>query len=527
MDRWGPNGCRKRIGVIVRRLAHEADKQDWFDEPGPQAGRRRLRWWKFLSAIPGREAAIRQLVLHACRLAERDAKRQGEKGPSITVRDSASVSTDPVDVVYALGTGSRWQNNELRYSLRSLEKYALDLGRVFVVGEKPPWLTGVVHVPMKDKRHTNKDANIIDKVRAAIAAGVSERFIFASDDQALLSPVRLADLPAYAGGDLAAKPDESWPKWKWWQRMRATRDYLVSKGLPAIYYDTHVFQPHSSAEFERISAESPYTEGNGFCINTLILNQCSGVVPQRVGRAKSSHYGRRGNLQTVRADCDAKGRIHLGYNDAGLRHGLKEFFAERFPDKSRFETSDIPRDQVGNPRYRGRIFVNGSEMLILEEELEAVVEAIPEHGRFLEIGSYHGVTASLVAQRRPNATIVCVDPFRKPGSDAHWHKNKQPNMTLMKGTVDDLLATNPEPFDVALIDGDHRKHPCYRDLWACERLVKADGLRIAHDFRKVPQTHVTGKRGVQRAVSVFRRRYHYKIEKVVGSLAFLVRSHGG
>jgi len=69
-----------------------------------------------------------------------------------------------IDVVYPLGSGSAWDNNELRYSLRSLENNLLDLGRVFVVGQRPPWLVEAVHIPMEDTHRHNKDANLIDKV---------------------------------------------------------------------------------------------------------------------------------------------------------------------------------------------------------------------------------------------------------------------------------------------------------------------------------------------------------------------------
>jgi hypothetical protein len=80
-----------------------------------------------------------------------------------------------IDVVYTLGTESSWQDNELRYSLRSLERNFPDLGRVWIVGHKPAWLTGVVHIPMADVHKQNKDANLIDKILAACRAGVTER----------------------------------------------------------------------------------------------------------------------------------------------------------------------------------------------------------------------------------------------------------------------------------------------------------------------------------------------------------------
>lgn len=58
-----------------------------------------------------------------------------------------------IDLVYPLGRGSKWQDNELRYSLRSVAKYCPWAGRVHVLTDKlPHWLDPktVVHWPLPD-----------------------------------------------------------------------------------------------------------------------------------------------------------------------------------------------------------------------------------------------------------------------------------------------------------------------------------------------------------------------------------------
>ena len=40
-----------------------------------------------------------------------------------------------MDVVYILGKGSVWKDNEIRYSLRSIEKHLTGFDRVFIVGQ--------------------------------------------------------------------------------------------------------------------------------------------------------------------------------------------------------------------------------------------------------------------------------------------------------------------------------------------------------------------------------------------------------
>lgn len=196
---------------------------------------------------------------------------------------------NPIDVVYPLSNGTKWSNNEIRYSLRSLDKYASNLGRVFIVTEKlPPWMKGVVHVPCSDIRGRNKDANIIDKIRAAIKAGVSERFIFASDDQYLIAPTDLASLPvSYAnwkGG-----------KSKWWKRFNRTQKHLLSIGKPTQFYESHLFQPHSASQFEKAVASCDYNTNPGFTVNTLTFNQYDPIpygVPRKVLSGSVMHnYG--------------------------------------------------------------------------------------------------------------------------------------------------------------------------------------------------------------------------------------------
>ncbi len=43
---------------------------------------------------------------------------------------------EKIDLVYILGKGSKWSDNEIRFSLRSIEKY-FDYRKIFIIGEKP------------------------------------------------------------------------------------------------------------------------------------------------------------------------------------------------------------------------------------------------------------------------------------------------------------------------------------------------------------------------------------------------------
>lgn len=88
------------------------------------------------------------------------------------------------DLVYVVKQGD--DNEELRYSLRSLRN--LEHGTVWIVGYKPPWVTGVGHLPTRQDRskYENSTANLL---AAATHPEVSEDFVLMNDDFFVVKPV--------------------------------------------------------------------------------------------------------------------------------------------------------------------------------------------------------------------------------------------------------------------------------------------------------------------------------------------------
>lgn len=95
--------------------------------------------------------------------------------------------TKNLDFVYILGHGSRWNDGELRYSLRSLCEH-VPHRRVIVVGCRPAWLKNVLHIPAADDQD-NKLKNAIQKIRIACQTeGISDDFVLMNDDFFILKP---------------------------------------------------------------------------------------------------------------------------------------------------------------------------------------------------------------------------------------------------------------------------------------------------------------------------------------------------
>ena len=93
--------------------------------------------------------------------------------------------------LYPLGWGSQWDNNELRYSLRSLEKNCPVSG-VTIVGNCPRWVKGVQHIPFNPL-----DGSKISREYTAMLGAlpfVPNEFIFMNDDFYVMEPMKEIEL---------------------------------------------------------------------------------------------------------------------------------------------------------------------------------------------------------------------------------------------------------------------------------------------------------------------------------------------
>ena len=244
--------------------------------------------------------------------------------------------TTPMDVVYPLASGrhgrkvlgSNWDDNELRYSLRSLEENFPNMGRVYVVTEiLPKWLKNVVHLQAKDVHTRNKDANLIDKVLLACRSGVSQTFLRLSDDQCLLQPWNGLDVWHMGSADVNKRG-------KWWRRCQRTCSYLKAQGRPVLYYDCHCPFPVDRDTFIQVAEDAPYQEPPGMSINTMYFNSID--IPRvRMNGQKIAFHSPTGPKKIARL---SEGKMFLGYSERGTNKSMRRFLRRRFPEPSRFES---------------------------------------------------------------------------------------------------------------------------------------------------------------------------------------------
>jgi len=147
------------------------------------------------------------------------------------------MQTKDLDFVYILGTQSQWQNNELRYSLRSLRH--VPHRRVVIIGECPSWVRNVLHIPAADPT-THKIINAQHKLRIACETPeVSEDFVLMNDDFFFLQPTTTLR-PTYKGTLENYLQIHPTGHGYYYDAMKFTLEWMQSRGFEDILdFETH------------------------------------------------------------------------------------------------------------------------------------------------------------------------------------------------------------------------------------------------------------------------------------------------
>ena len=178
------------------------------------------------------------------------------------------------DIVYVLGKGSSNNNAELRYSLRSVEKFAIGLKNIFIVGIKPEFISDkIIFIPADDiypSDLANKDRNQWYKLEiASNDPRLNEYFLFGSDDFILTKPSKWEDFIPRQTGIVTDQYLQQIPSNEWTKTRIAT--------LKRFNYQTYLWHPHifsqmSKSKFQYIAAAADYKNRNDVIVHTFYYN---------------------------------------------------------------------------------------------------------------------------------------------------------------------------------------------------------------------------------------------------------------
>jgi hypothetical protein len=146
---------------------------------------------------------------------------------------------EKLDVVYILRNSSRWNNNEIRYSLRSLKNLE-QADRVFLIGFCPRFINKdqVAHIPAEDP-YQNKIKNAVHKLKIACKDDrISKDFILMNDDFFFLKQVK--EIEYFNKGNLEKTAERHETKGGYYYRaLRATVKMLKQKEKSCVDFEVH------------------------------------------------------------------------------------------------------------------------------------------------------------------------------------------------------------------------------------------------------------------------------------------------
>ncbi len=177
-----------------------------------------------------------------------------------------------IDIIYVLGKGSLWNNKEIRYSLRSIEKHLSDYGNVWIIGHLPDFLQNVNHIPFLDE-HACKETNIYRKIlRACQEDRISDDFLFFNDDHFLMQDFSAPNFPFFYKSDLRESS----------KRMRSGNRYkkaidnayrvLKSCGHDTKSFDTHTPMIYNKKNFIRVMPGYDWNAKISFVVKSMYAN---------------------------------------------------------------------------------------------------------------------------------------------------------------------------------------------------------------------------------------------------------------
>lgn len=236
------------------------------------------------------------------------------------------------DIVLPLGKGSIWQNQEIKYSLRSVEKYLSGVRDIYIIGEEvPSFLKDVRQIHMLDI-HVSKETNIYDKIiRACQETNISEDFLFFNDDHFLLSEFEASTFPFFCNGHLRSMVDRN-KKGNYYKAVCNTYRTLIGRNLPTVHFDLHCPILYNKQKFITEMRNYDWSNRISFIIKSLYGNS---IQIQSTDRESDCKINKPCLSQEI-LDI-IKNRKFFSIGNLAINEQLKITMEQLYPNSSRWE----------------------------------------------------------------------------------------------------------------------------------------------------------------------------------------------
>jgi len=240
-----------------------------------------------------------------------------------------------IDLVIPLGWGSIWNNQEIKYSLRSFERHLSGIGNVFIVTDisgLPKFLTNVIHLPCPDD--TNLPAiNTFKKIlKACKDKRVSENFLLSNDDFMLNKDYQAESFPYYHRGQILRGYDPQKTKSSFYVvSRRITSNVLQNKGLSTLHYGVHCPFLINKTKFLQLEKQFRWERSKGY-LTRCIYGNVFQVGGEQTKDIKINKKLPAWKIKRITAELDF---YSVGERATGPE--LYKFFEQRYPKPSQWE----------------------------------------------------------------------------------------------------------------------------------------------------------------------------------------------
>lgn len=141
-----------------------------------------------------------------------------------------------MDVLYCLGSGSKYNNKEIYHSIRLLQKYC-SYDRLWIIGERPddvPLDTEYYYVPFTEKFSATRNV-FMKLVTMCQHTDISEDFLYMMDDIFLLKHIEPEKYPLYHSGEIRDYKMVN----PYLGEVLETKKFLKRHNKPVLHYGVH------------------------------------------------------------------------------------------------------------------------------------------------------------------------------------------------------------------------------------------------------------------------------------------------
>lgn len=240
---------------------------------------------------------------------------------------------------------------EIRYSLRSVDKYVPYIRKIWIYGDKPPFISDdtsiIEHVPHEATARvlgvkTPVVNFFLQMFLSSLIPDLSSEYLFFSDDFYLLKdyPPEEARKDRYSE-DLTKTPRG---KGMWIDALWRTYDLLIRLGYRGYNYETHtpMYLTRKRMMDAYCDLKDFITEDRwyGLLGPTSVLNHAlrnEKVQPVNIihENSRAGFWGKPPSYEDVIAQTE--GKMFFNFDDPAFGDSIRRFLTERFPDRSRYE----------------------------------------------------------------------------------------------------------------------------------------------------------------------------------------------